>query len=186
MTRQIVVRQNQQQILPVLWLGTESELTYTVRLAGEGAQITFLLLLLGHDSQALNLNIHIYHDQPHTQSKLIVKGALADRSKVDFNGLVSIARGARGSDAWLAAHLLLLSPGASGRAVPNLEISENDVKAGHAATVGRLSDTELFYLMSRGLDRDTATRLIVSGFVQSLLTDFPPALARRATRHFVL
>jgi len=180
-TKNIIVSAGQTKLLPVFWSGVESELSYTINLAGPGAGITFLLLLLGKDSQALTLKADIFHLKPHTTSRIIVKGALFDRAKVDFTGLVCISPGAKGADAWLAAHLLLLSPSASGRAIPNLEIKENDVKAGHAATVGRVSDQELFYLMSRGLSQDIATRLIVQGFMQSLLDQFPPAQARRVT-----
>jgi Fe-S cluster assembly protein SufD len=99
---------------------------------------------------------------------VIVKGVLDDSSKVDFEGLTKIDRGAKNSNAWLESRLLLISDKATGRAVPNLEISENEVKAGHAATVGKIDETEIFYLMSRGLPRNQAVKLIVDGFIGDL------------------
>ena len=153
MNREIVVNENQYVLLPILWLGEETQISYDIRLAGNGAGITLLALLLGKQSQKVDIRTNIYHQKPETKSKIIVRGALTDNSSVDFNGLVKIEPGAKGTNAWLAAHLLLLSNKAKGRAVPSLEILENDIKAGHATTVGRVNDLELFYLMSRGLSQ---------------------------------
>jgi Fe-S cluster assembly protein SufD len=79
----------------------------------------------------------------------------------------------------------MLSEHAKGLAIPSLEILENDIKAGHATTVGRISDLELFYLMSRGLDRVQAKRLVVNGFLQDMIDQLPKAQAARAQRELV-
>ena len=105
---------------------------------------------------------------------------LAER--VDINGLVKIEKGAKGTNAWLAAHLLLLSEKAKGKAIPSLEILENDIKAGHATTVGRINDLEMFYLMSRGLPKKVAKSMIVTGFLQSMISQFPKQLAGKAAK----
>ncbi len=182
MRKNVSVSAGMKKMIPILWIGDEAEIIYTIRLAGEGAEITMPILLLGKDNQAVSILIDIDHQKPNTKSRLLVKGALTDKSRVDFNGLVKIEKGARGANAWLGANLLLLSKQASGRAVPNLEIAESDVKAGHAATVGRVSDLELFYLMSRGVSKEAATNLIVEGFLQSLLAEFPEKLADKARK----
>ena len=180
--KDIIVKENEEKVLPILWLGKETELSYNIMLAGKGAKITLLALLFGRKMDKLDLKINVYHQKPNTQSKIIVKGALDESSFVNFDGLVKIEPGAHGTNAWLAAHLLLLSNQSRGRAVPSLEILENDIKAGHATTVGRVNDLELFYLMSRGLSEKTAKSLIVRGFLSSMLNEFPKTLSDKVSK----
>jgi len=175
----IIVKENEELVLPALWTGEETELVYNIALAGKGASIKFLGLLLGKQDQGLKLKITVIHQAENTKSEVIIKSALCDSSHVFFDGLIKIEKGAKGTNAWLAAHLLLLSQKARGTAVPNLEILENDIKAGHAATVGRINDLELFYLMSRGLPEEKAKQLIVEGFLQSITQQFPDKLAKK-------
>lgn len=170
---EIIVKKNQKMVLPILWTGKEDEIHYSVRLAEVGASIKIVGLLLGNNSQSLNSYITVIHEAPQTKSEVVLKGALQDTAKINFEGLVKIEKGAKGTHAWLAAHLLLLSDKAKGRAIPSLEISENDIKAGHATTVGRVSALELFYLMSRGLSEQQAKSLIVEGFLRSVIKNFP-------------
>ncbi len=179
----ITVKAGQKKTLPILWTGEETEMDINVDLAGEGAETEILLLLLGKGTSSLNIKAEVRHLARQTKSQLLVKGALGERARVDFDGWVKILPGAAGSDAWLGAHLLLLSGQAAGRAVPNLEIGENDVKAGHAATVGRVDEEQMFYLMSRGVDREQAYRLVVSGFAQSMLRKFPEKMRKLAMRN---
>ena len=178
----IKLQANEEKVIPVLWFGEEDELSFDIKLAGKGARITLLILLLGKGTDKLALRTNIYHQQPHTTSKIIVKGALDGSAMVNYDGLVKIEPGAVGTNAWLAAHLLLLSDKASGRAVPSLEILENDIKAGHATTVGRVNDLEMFYLRSRGISEKAAKSLIIEGFLTSMLSEFPHNIAEKATK----
>jgi Fe-S cluster assembly protein SufD len=180
---EIIVKENEKLVLPALWTGEEKELVYNISLAGKGASFKFLGLLLGHENQGLKLKITVFHQAENTNSEVIIKSALKDSSSVFFDGLIKIEKGAKGTNAWLAAHLLLLSQTSRGIAVPNLEIIENDIKAGHAATVGRINDLELFYLMSRGLTEESAKSLIVQGFLESIISEFPKELAEKARAH---
>lgn len=182
MNQELRINENQEVLLPILWTGTETELSYSIFLAGRGAKITFLALLLGKDSQNLHLQTNVYHQYPGTRSDVIVRSALTDKAQVNFEGLVKIEKGAKGTKAWLAAHILLLSSKAKGQAIPSLEILENDIKAGHATTVGRVNELELFYLMSRGLSKQLAKKLIVEGFLQTMLEKFPPDLTEKAQK----
>lgn len=182
MRKDIVIQENQELVLPILWLGNETQLSYNIQLAGNGATLTLLMLLLGLEMNKLDLKINVFHQKPNTRSKIIVKGALNDSAMVNFDGLVKIEPGAKGTNAWLAAHILLLSNRAKGRAVPSLEILENDIKAGHATTVGRVNDLELFYLQSRGLSEKASKTLIVQGFLNSMLEEFPKDLSERARK----
>jgi Fe-S cluster assembly protein SufD len=152
----------------MVWTGKEKEINYEKVLAKKGEELTLLVLLLGKEDNSVSVRVNVQHKASDTTSKVIVKGVLDDSSKVDFEGLTKIDRGAKNSNAWLESRLLLISDKATGRAVPNLEISENEVKAGHAATVGKIDETEIFYLMSRGLPRNQAVKLIVDGFIGDL------------------
>src|ERR1700722_18801011 len=176
---EIFVKENEELILPALWIGDETEIGYEIFLAEKGASVKFLGLLLGQEKQGLKLKITVHHQAENTKSDVIIKSALYDTSSVFFDGLIKIENGAKGTNAWLAAHLLLLSQKARGIAVPNLEILENDIKAGHATTVGRINDLELFYLMSRGIPEEKAKGLIVTGFLESIVTQFPDDLQKK-------
>jgi Fe-S cluster assembly protein SufD len=180
---EIIVKENEELILPALWTGEEKELVYHIVLAEKGASVKFLGLLLGNETQSLKLKITVFHQAENTKSEVIIKSALRDTSSVFIDGLIKIEPGAKGTNAWLAAHILLLSQKARGIAVPNLEILENDIKAGHAATVGRINDLELFYLMSRGIPEEKAKQLIVRGFLESIINQFPEKLSNKATEH---
>lgn len=180
--RNINIKANQQLVIPLLWTGKETELSYSIKLTGKGASVKFLGLLLGTGTQTLQLKLSVHHQAPETTSEVIIKSALMEKARVDIEGLVNIEKGAKGTNAWLGAHLLLLSEKAHGRAVPSLEILENDIKAGHAATVGRINDLEMFYLISRGLSERDAKRLIVQGFLSSMLDVFPDTVAKKANK----
>jgi len=182
MNQELRIKKNQEILLPILWTGKETEISYSIYLAGRGAKITFLAFLLGKETQNLHLKAQVYHQYPDTKSEVIVRSALTDRAQVNFEGLVKIDHGAKGTNAWLAAHILLLSNRAKGQAIPSLEILENDIKAGHATTVGRVNDLELFYLMSRGLSKETAKQLLVEGFLQNMLEQFPKDIQKRARK----
>ncbi len=182
MNNDIIIKEHQEIILPILWTGNESQLSYNILLAGNGAKITLLALLLGKNLSKLDLNIKITHQKPGTLSKIIIKGTLEDNANINFNGLVKIEKGAKDADTSLAAHILLLSNKAKAEVVPSLEISENNIKAGHSATIGRINDQELFYLMSRGLSENTAKSLIIQGFLSSILNEFPDKIANKAKK----
>ncbi|HEX7464316.1 MAG TPA: Fe-S cluster assembly protein SufD, partial [Actinomycetota bacterium] len=109
------------------------------------------------------------HQAPNCASDLLYKGALRDRSKGVYSGWVHVRPGAQKTDAMQTSRNILLSEGAFGRSIPNLEIEANDVRCGHAASVGPVDEETLFYLESRGIPRKQAERLIVFGFFNEVL-----------------
>jgi Fe-S cluster assembly protein SufD len=183
---EIIVKEYDHLLFPVLWTGKEAELAFTISLVGRGAKITFLVLLLGKNNQSLQLKTTVYHKAKDTSSDIIVKGTLTDTASVNFEGLVKIEKGAKGTKAWLAAHILLLSKKARGRAIPSLEILENDIKAGHATTVGHIDNVQLFYLMSRGLSEITAKKLLIEGFLYNLLAQFPEKKRKQGEKELAI
>ena len=138
-------------------------------MAGEGAESIMLGLYFSHLDQKFEHWTMQDHAAPHTRSDLLYKGALADRSRTVYYGTIRVRNEARKTDAYQANRNLTLSPQAKADTNPQLEIETNDVRCTHGATVGRVNDEHLFYLMSRGLSRSAAERLLIFGFFNEVL-----------------
>jgi Fe-S cluster assembly protein SufD len=109
------------------------------------------------------------HVAPNCTSDLLYKGALLDRSRAVYSGWVHVRPDAQKTIAMQTSRNMVLSEHAKADAIPNLEIEANDVRCGHAASVGPVEEETLFYLQSRGIPRDEAERLVVTGFFQEVL-----------------
>jgi Fe-S cluster assembly protein SufD len=109
------------------------------------------------------------HVAPDCTSDLLYKGALRDHSRAVYSGWVHVRPDAQKTNAMQTSRNIVLSEHAKADAIPNLEIEANDVRCGHAASVGPVDEDAIFYLTSRGIPRDEAERLIVSGFFQEVL-----------------
>jgi Fe-S cluster assembly protein SufD len=109
------------------------------------------------------------HVAPNCSSDLLYKGALRDHSRAVYSGWVHVRPDAQKTDAMQTSRNIVLSEHAKADAIPNLEIEANDVRCGHAASVGPVDEDAIFYLTSRGIRRAEAERLIVSGFFQEVL-----------------
>lgn len=162
----ITVGKNQSKLIPVELIGNRK---LEVVLAGENASVEVVGLVLGKGNDQKSLEANIVHAAPRTKSKVIVKSVLRDRSTFAFRGNVKIERGAKGADAYLRSDALLFDDAKMGDDTPALEILEPDVRAGHAATIGKVDEAMLFYLMSRGLTRKQAEKLLVEGFIGPVL-----------------
>ncbi len=109
------------------------------------------------------------HVAPNCQSDLLYKGALRDHSRAVYSGWVHVRPDAQKTNAMQTSRNIVLSEHAKADAIPNLEIEANDVRCGHAASVGPVDEETIFYLQSRGIPREDAERLIVAGFFQEVL-----------------
>lgn len=139
-------------------------------LAEDGASSEMLGLYFGDGDQHIDHRSIQDHAGSRTSSDLLYKGAMRDRSNAIYTGTVIIEKGAHACDAYQTNRNILLSESARAHSVPNLEILTNDpTRCGHAASVGPVSDDELFYLMSRGIPAKEAERLIVFGFFAEVL-----------------
>jgi Fe-S cluster assembly protein SufD len=123
--------------------------------------------------QHLDFQTRQDHAAPHTASDLLFKSALLDRARTVFHGVLHLRKAAQQTDAYQSTHSLLLSANARSDALPILEIEADDVRCKHGSTTGRVDDEQLFYLMSRGLSRQEAQRMIVQGFLETVITEFP-------------
>jgi Fe-S cluster assembly protein SufD len=107
----------------------------------------------------------------------LFKGAVGGQSRSIYTGLIRVEKEARGTNAFQTNRNLKLSDTAWAESVPNLEIETNDVKCSHASTVGPVDEEQVFYLESRGVPTEIAERLIVAGFFDEVLDEFPVAAA---------
>lgn len=117
---------------------------------------------LDHDTQQ-------NHHAPHTTSDLLFKGALKDRSRSVWQGMIYVAPGAQKTDGYQANRNLILSPKARADSIPGLEILADDVRCTHGATVGKIDPDQVYYLRSRGIPYEDAERLIVEGFFDPIM-----------------
>jgi Fe-S cluster assembly protein SufD len=148
------------------------------RLVGRGATGNLHAVYFGEGDQTLDFRTFQGHAAPDTTSNLLFKGVLGDRSRSVYTGLIKVEKEARGTNAFQTNRNLKLSEEAWAESVPNLEIETNDVRCSHASTVGPVDEDQRFYLESRGVPTEVAERLIVAGFFDEVLEQFPVAAAR--------
>ncbi len=141
----------------------------TTMLDGENAATNNHGVFFGSKDQQFDLVAKSIHNAPRTVSDILTKGALTDSSKCIYRGLVRIEQNAFGSNGYQKEDTLLLSSDASADSIPNLEIENNEVRCTHGASIGRIDREKLFYIMSRGLNKDLATREYVKAFFEPLI-----------------
>ena len=141
----------------------------TTFLDGEGSATNNYGIFFGNESQQLDLVANSIHNSQNTVSDIFTKGALTEKSKCVYRGLVKIQKNASGSNGYQKEDTLLLSPDAAADSIPDLEIENSDVRCTHGASIGRIDREKLFYLKSRGLSEKEATQVYVKGFFEELI-----------------
>ena len=138
-------------------------------LAGPGATSRVTGAYFADGAQHLDYDTFQEHIAPSTTSDFAFKGALRDSARAVWRGMIRVEEGAQKTNAYQENRNLLLSKTAHADSIPGLEIMANDVRCTHGATLGQVDREQLFYLMTRGLTRAEAERLIVRGFFQDVL-----------------
>ncbi len=157
-----------------------SDLAVTISEPGVDAKITALFFPTG--SQHVDLVSNIDHRVGDATSETLVKSAASGSGQGRYLGNIRIAANAQHSDASLRDDSLLLSKRAHIDSIPALEIAANEVKAYHGATVGALDDESIFYMTSRGIEREAAERMIALGFFEPAIDRFPTEALRDELR----
>ena len=139
--------------------------TQLIRLMGERADLRMAIAALADAQQVQDSFALVEHRAPRARTEQLFRGIAAGRSRVGFNGKIVVAPGAAGTDSKQSLRGLLAGPGAEIDVRPQLEIYTDDVRCSHGATAGKLDDNMLFYLLSRGLEPDTARRLLKWAFL---------------------
>ena len=143
--------------------------TLAVRLHGERADLALAIAALGDRQQVQDAYAVVEHAAPNARTVQTFRGIAAGRSRVACNGKIIVAPGARGTDSRQSLRGLLAGPEAEIDVRPQLEIYNDDVRCSHGATAGKLDEDMLFYLLSRGLERDTAQRLLKWAFLEDVI-----------------
>ncbi len=149
-------------------------------LQGDGSKSTSHAIAVGIGRAHIDMTARMIHIGRFSESDTMARGVMQGRSNGVYRGFTQIHKGASGSDGQQTEKLLMLSPQSRADAIPMLLIDENDVKCGHAASVGQISEDQLFYLMSRGISERDAKAMIVWGFLQPVLAEISIERMREA------
>ncbi len=139
---------------------------YVVELVGEGAEVEVVGIFEASGVEEKEVKITLVHKAAHTRAQTTLKGVAREKGKLRFEGRIIVEKNCPDTNSFLTEKILLLSPEARAEAVPDLEIESDDVKCSHAATISNLDEGQVFYLMSRGIGRELAERVIVEGFLE--------------------
>ena len=142
-------------------------------LYGKGSHADMKVVALSSGKQVQGIDTRVTNYGCNSIGNILQHGVILEKGTLTFNGIGHIIKGAKGADAQQESRVLMLSDQARSDANPILLIDENDVTAGHAASIGQVDPEDMYYLMSRGLDKATAERLVVRGFLGSVIVEIP-------------
>lgn len=142
-------------------------------LFGTGGYANSKVIAVTTGKQRVGINNRVTNRGKHTTGLINQRGVILEQSELIFNGIGQIIHGAHGAQADQQNRVLIMSPQARGDANPILLIDENDVQAGHAASVGPVDPQQMYYLMSRGIPRPQAQRMVIRGFLGAVLAAIP-------------
>lgn len=154
-------------------------------LEGNGSRADTLEVTMAGGSQRFDVTANLIHKGEGTTGRVIVKGIGLDSSRMIFKGIIKIEQRAKNTSAYLAEHAMLLSPNARADAIPGLEIESDNVKATHSASVSQVDPDHVWYLMTRGLSREEAVRLIAMGFFEPVISQIDVPEVRWSIRHML-
>jgi Fe-S cluster assembly protein SufD len=145
----------------------------TSELDAPGAWARMSGIFFTNGRQHIDLDTQQNHNAPDTTSDLLYKGALKDESRSVWQGMIKALPGSQRIDGFQANRNLMLDKTARADSIPGLEIQADDVRCTHASTVGKLDEEEVFYLMSRGIPRPEAIRMVIQGFFDPVMQRIP-------------
>jgi Fe-S cluster assembly protein SufD len=154
---------------PIHLGGRLTKQTLDIVTAESGSDMRHKGIYMTERSEQLDLFTTDLKEQPHTNGDTVWKGALTGESRASYEGLIHIVRGASESHTYLQTHSMLLSPKAKGDAIPSLIVETDNVSASHGGTVGELDAEQIFYMMTRGLSRQDAVRILVEGYFEEVV-----------------
>src|SRR5438094_5219058 len=155
-------------------LGSKLTMKYpAIWLMGEGAHGEVLSIAFAGEGQHLDAGGKCVHVAPNTSSLITSKSISKDGGRASYRGLLEVAKGAHGSRSKVVCDALIIDEQSRSDTYPYIRIDESNVDIGHEATVSKIGEEQLFYLMSRGLSETEASAMIVSGFVEPVVKELP-------------
>ena len=153
-----------------------------VVLKGPRAHGEILSIAFAGDNQHYDAGAKAIHLAPHTSSLITSKSISKGNGRADYRGLVRVAKGAEGAHSKVVCDALLLDPESRTDTYPYMDVNEDDSHIEHEATVSKISEDQLFYLMSRGLPENKAAAMIISGFLEPFVKELPMEYAIELNR----
>ncbi len=164
-------------------LGSKLTMKYpAVLLAGEGAHGEVLSIAFAGKGQHQDAGAKITHLAPHTSSQIISKSISKDGGRASYRGLLKVVEGADNIKSNVVCDALLLDDHSRSDTYPSIEIDAKNVTMGHEASVSKVGEDQLFYLMSRGMSEDEANAMVVNGFIEPLVKELPMEYALELNR----
>jgi Fe-S cluster assembly protein SufB len=164
-------------------LGSKVTMKYpSCYLLGEGARGEILSMAFAGTGQHQDAGGKVIHFAPNTSSKITSKSISKGGGRASYRGLLKVHEQAKGSKSNVVCDALLLDPESRSDTYPYIEIDQEDVTIGHEASVSKVGEEQLFYLMSRGLSEEEATTMVVSGFIEPLVKELPMEYAVEMNR----
>ncbi|WP_020615978.1 Fe-S cluster assembly protein SufD [Paenibacillus daejeonensis] len=157
----------------------------TSSLDGAGSTSDVKVISIGASDQKMSLTTRAVHFGKNTDSLMVTRAVMKEQATAIINGITKIEKGATKANGVQTEKVLMLSPKARGDANPILLIDEDDVTAGHAASVGQVSPEQIHYLMSRGISKAQAERLIIYGFLAPVVSEIPIEAVRTQLRELL-
>lgn len=155
-------------------LGSKTTMLYPCSLLiGDNSRSDYLGIAYAGKGQYQDTGCKVYHFGKNTSSTVVSKGISSCGGVSSYRGLVEIKKGANGAKTSVKCDGLMLDNESKALTFPSMDVRESDVQVSHEAAVGRVGEEQLFYLMSRGLSEDEATKLIVSGFIEPVVKELP-------------
>ncbi len=142
-------------------------------------------LVIGKKDEEIKLHTLQHHATYQTTSDLLVKSVIGDEASFMYDGSIKVDKDAQRTNAYQRNENLLLSSHANARSKPSLEILANDVRCTHGATVGTLQEDQMFYLASRGINREEAKHLIIEGFLNDAMSKIEDIDVQRKAREVI-
>src|SRR5471030_2126907 len=168
-------------------LGSKLTMKYpAIYLKGEGAHGEVLSIAFAGKGQHQDAGGKCVHHAPNTTSVITSKSISKNGGRAGYRGLLEVAKGAHGSKSKVVCDALILDEESRSDTYPYIRIDENDVDIGHEATVSKIGEEQLFYLMSRGLNEAEASAMVVSGFVEPITKELPLEYAVEMNRLILL
>jgi Fe-S cluster assembly protein SufD len=155
--------------VPVHVGGRLTKQTLDIITAEQGSDMRHTGMYFTERDEHLDLFTTDKHEEGHTTGDTIWKGALTGDSRASYEGLIHIVPGAQETHTYLQTHQMLLSPKAKGDAIPSLIVETDNVSASHGGTVGELDEEQIFYMMTRGISRSEAMRVLVEGYFEEVV-----------------
>ena len=164
-------------------LGSKVTMKYpAVYMMGPKAHGEILSIAFAGHGQTLDAGGKVVHGAPNTSSKIISKSISKNGGRASYRGLLKVVKGATGSKSTVVCDALLLDDHSRSDTYPYIEIDEQDVQVGHEASVSKVNEEQIFYLMSRGLNEEEAATMIVSGFIEPMVKELPMEYAVEMNR----